>query len=464
MATYEESTSELLTLTESVIDYPYPNFDSHTSSLLQFPGADESTTIRDRAGLTWLAHGGAKIDTAQYKFKATSLYLNGEFEVTADYIYTNEYSAFNFGSGDFTIDFWIRPSADLLFGQDYYFVAQGYKPSQTSNNGFLLAYVTDGEEGQSWAFSYSTTGADNNYILFGTWVEDNLIPAPAKNTWTHIAIERYGSDLNAYVNGYLSGTESITGSIYNSTSSLSVGNAIDNDYWYVNGWVDEFRVSKGIARYKGVSFAPMDEEYFYPHDYLFSETTTITDEIVPDHLVELIEEVATLTDEIIGTPPVKGSTSEDISLTDEITELHLVDSTSETATLTDESSAHRTTYASISEIGTLTDVITELHLVDETAETATITDDLEFFQTIVRNKVKFPNLQGQHISLKFANNDGNLMALYYLREKMYKTINLNSDQKHPNTQDHHIGVKLTNSADEAFILDHVSMEMYRVDT
>lgn len=195
-----------------------------------------------------------------------------------------------------------------------------------------------------------------------------------------------------------------------------------------------------------------------------SEETTITDEATPDHLVELTEETLTLTDEIIGTPPIKESIAEDISLTDEITELHLVDSTSETATLTDESSAHRTTYASISEIGTLTDVITELHLVDETAETATITDDLEFFQTMVRNKVKFPNLQGQHISLKFANNDGNLMALYYLREKMYKTRNLCSDQKHPNTQGNHIGLKLSNSGTDNFILMYLSQEHYMVDT
>lgn len=75
-------------------------------------------------------------------------------------------------------------------------------------------------------------------------------------------------------------------------------------------------------------------------------------------------------------------------------------------------------------------------------------------------KVKFPNTQGEHITLTFESNDDDSgLELYYLRHKMFKTIKLCSDQKHPNTQGSHIGIKLFNSAAEDFTLEYVSMEM-----
>ena len=77
--------------------------DSYTKALLHFDGADTSTTITDESGKTWTPAGTAQIDTAQYKW-TSSLLLDGN----SDYISTPDHDDFNVGSGDFTIDFWVR--------------------------------------------------------------------------------------------------------------------------------------------------------------------------------------------------------------------------------------------------------------------------------------------------------------------------------------------------------------------
>lgn len=83
--------------------------------------------------------------------------------------------------------------------------------------------------------------------------------------------------------------------------------------------------------------------------------------------------------------------------------------------------------------------------------------------TIEKLELKFPNLQGKHLSLKFEST-GDDLAIYYLRHKMFKSRELTSDQKHPNTQGSHISLKLHNSGTDEFTLMYVSEEMQLVTT
>jgi hypothetical protein len=83
--------------------------------------------------------------------------------------------------------------------------------------------------------------------------------------------------------------------------------------------------------------------------------------------------------------------------------------------------------------------------------------------TIEKLELKFPNLQGKHLSLKFEST-GDDLAIYYLRNKMFKSRELCSDQKHPNTQGSHISLKLHNSGTDEFTLMYVSEEMQLVTT
>ena len=77
-------------------------FDRAENALLNFEGADTSTVMIDDFGNSWSAVGNAQIDTAQFKFGASSLLLDG----TGDYITTNDISFL--GDGSWEISCWVR--------------------------------------------------------------------------------------------------------------------------------------------------------------------------------------------------------------------------------------------------------------------------------------------------------------------------------------------------------------------
>ena len=194
-----------------------------------------------------------------------------------------------------------------------------------------------------------------------------------------------------------------------------------------------------------------------------TETATLTDTAEALHLVDSTSETATLTDTAEALHLVD-STSETATLTDTASRvIETQRSTTETATLTDTHSRVIVTQRDTTETATLTDVAEALHLVDSNSETATLTDVAEADE-LIRKRIKFPNLQGKHLSLKFESATDGSFAIYYLRHKMFKTRELTSDQKHPNTQGSHIGIKLSNSGSDAFTLMYVSEEMQLVTT
>src|SRR3990167_9908671 len=82
--------------------------DSNTIALLHFDGADAATTFTDENGRTWTGAADAQLDTAQKKFGTASLLLDG----TGDYIDTPDHADFAFGSGNFTIEMFIKKNVD----------------------------------------------------------------------------------------------------------------------------------------------------------------------------------------------------------------------------------------------------------------------------------------------------------------------------------------------------------------
>lgn len=195
-------------------------------SLLHFDGADGSTTFTDQTGKTWTAAGNAQIDTAQSQFGGAS----GLFDGAGDYISTPNHADWDFGSGDFTIECFVRRNSAAL----------GHVVGKwsTSNRGWVIFIKADGNA----QFSYSTTGS--NFIdAVGT------IPIPL-STWVHVAAVRSGATVTVYVGGVQAVVHNIGAStIFNSTRVLEVG--LENSIGYApfDGWLDELRITKGVARY-----------------------------------------------------------------------------------------------------------------------------------------------------------------------------------------------------------------------
>ncbi|MFA7209782.1 MAG: LamG domain-containing protein, partial [Parcubacteria group bacterium] len=179
-------------------------------------------------------------DAATKKFGGSSIKFNG----SGSYLNSSDSDDWSFDSGDFTIDMWVRfDSVDntwsALAGQS------GLAPTR----GWALAYNNT----NGLAFQHSTNGTD--------WITDYFAWTPSVSTWYHIALVRTGDNLKAFVDGSQIGSDaSMTGVIYNNTSSLGIGTYGDYLGDYLNGRIDEFRISKGVARWTS-GFTPSTSSY-----------------------------------------------------------------------------------------------------------------------------------------------------------------------------------------------------------
>src|SRR3990167_6073971 len=220
-----------------------PLNDSFTKALLHMNGADASTTFTDESGKTWTANGNAQIDIAQFKFGVAS----GLFDGTGDYISTPDHDDWQLDGGsnanEWTIDFWIRFNGD----------------PGTGTVGFVQHYAADNAH---WVISL-----ENNNLRFrvdssGTIVDIQNAWNPATATWYHVAVVKQGATgYKMFIDGTQIGTtQTDTSTIPNFAGTLWIGQYTDGGTVYLNGWIDEVRISKGVARWTA-NFTPPASEY-----------------------------------------------------------------------------------------------------------------------------------------------------------------------------------------------------------
>lgn len=215
--------------------------DSFTKILLHFDGTDGSTTITDNnaggSAHTWTANGNAQIDTAISKFGGAA----GLFDGTGDYVSTPDHADFTLGSLDFTIDSWFnRAGGDggrrLLCGQ-------------SNNAGTTVSAFIELTAANVLRFAVSADGTAVTAVTGTT--------AFTSTGWHHVAGVRMGNTLKLLVDGVPEGGDvSFSSSVFDSSSTYSVGRlgAITTLNW--NGSIDEFRLSVGIARWGGGFILP----------------------------------------------------------------------------------------------------------------------------------------------------------------------------------------------------------------
>ena len=212
--------------------------DSYTKLLLHCDGADASTTFIDSAlGKAVTANGNAQIDTAQSKFGGAS----GLFDGTGDYLTLADSADWDFSTGAFTIDFWIRFSSIAA--------TQG-----------IINHITNGTN--YWAIYWSTSN-EITFLKYTDAVETINITkswTPVINTWYHVALVRNGTNWYFFVDGTQIGT---TGSSAYATGNYTGVLRIaqhSNTANHFFGWLDEIRISKGIARWTS-NFTPPNRAY-----------------------------------------------------------------------------------------------------------------------------------------------------------------------------------------------------------
>lgn len=211
-----------------------PNFSS-VSLLLHMDGSNGSTSFVDSSAnaLTVTAVGNAQISTAQSKFGGSSAFFDG----TGDYLSIPDNSAFSFGSGAFTIEAWVYyiPTSGT-------FAIASQRASATANASWTL-YLTNSNNGPT--FAYSTSGTSMT-----TFAKTFSISANA-NGWHHFAVCRSSNTLYFFADGTSLGTSALVSTpFYDSTAPVLVG-AMNSTTpaSFMNGYIEELRITKGVARY-----------------------------------------------------------------------------------------------------------------------------------------------------------------------------------------------------------------------
>ncbi|NPV78265.1 MAG: LamG domain-containing protein [Anaerolineae bacterium] len=213
--------------------------DSYTKVLMHFDGENGSTTFIDESGISWTSVGGALNTTSQFKFGTASGYLDG----SNDQIYAGDTADLQLGL-TFTIDFWFRAAS---------------KPG-VNYRGIIDKY-TGSTAGYAIYFPNSASGAIS--VLMGASTVINGSVDICDSNWHHVAVVGDGTYAKLYVDGTQDGsTATITGlNLNNSGHNLYIGG--DGVSTLVNGnafYIDELRISKGIARWTS-NFTPPTSAY-----------------------------------------------------------------------------------------------------------------------------------------------------------------------------------------------------------
>lgn len=208
----------------------------YTQLLSNFNGIDNAVAFTDPVAGDYAFVGAAKLSATQKKFGATSLSIITDGRVTLP-----NSESWNFGGGDFTIDCWFYPTAfddrgsNALCGQCDSAATASKRQSTVViqlNTKKLIFYFWDN------AATILTSSASTTVLII--------------NNWYHIAVVRDGNTITGFINGVPECTLDVTGkTLQDSGEKFVVGNhgELNNVNTYCRGYIDEFRVSKGIARW-----------------------------------------------------------------------------------------------------------------------------------------------------------------------------------------------------------------------
>jgi len=177
-----------------------------------------------------------------FTITASKLLGSGYFNGTTDYISTPNNSAYQFGTGDFTVEFWWYLTSAFTSIQG---PGIGQKAAD-ANNGWVI-------------YRNNSTNTDKISIRISSANSDYATTAiPAVGQWQHWAVTRSGTTLQWYCNGVACGTYTgVNGNASDTSGNMYVGFAQTWSYYIGASYMSDVRVVKGSALYTGTtSFTP----------------------------------------------------------------------------------------------------------------------------------------------------------------------------------------------------------------
>ena len=220
------------------------DYDPHSASvglLSHFGGVDNGTTFIDETGKAITPYGGAVTKTSIKKLGSASAYFDG----VNDYLSLLNNTAWDFGAGDYTVEAWVYLTA-FPTGGNWATIVSWH--TSGSNIGWRLVV------GETGMLHFSTDAGATN----GFFTNAGVITL---GKWHHVAAVGYNGASLGFVDGTLFGNRS-SHSMGVANTPLRIGST-DGSNWFFAGYIDELRVTKGVARYTK-NFTPSASNFPYP--------------------------------------------------------------------------------------------------------------------------------------------------------------------------------------------------------
>jgi hypothetical protein len=213
-------------------------YHANASGSLKLETYDAQSTVSD-IGITTVG-ATATQDTTTKKFGTASWKFTG---VSNSYLEVAASSANKLTSNtSFTIECWINPNSTQ--------VAQ-----------FPGIFDIGGPSAGDFRLFTNHSSYPNKYYLNSNNGDTVGTATVNYGSWSHVAVVYSSSTIKVYINGTLDITQSATNdNIPNATPTIIIGSANWNSNTKFTGYIDDFRITKGVARYTA-NFTPPSAEF-----------------------------------------------------------------------------------------------------------------------------------------------------------------------------------------------------------
>jgi len=201
---------------------------SNTELLCNFTNAG----IYDGTGRNVLETvGDAHVENSVKKYGTGSM----QFDGTTGYLEAPASRLFDFGDGDFTIEFWMYNQSD---SDDRGGIFELY----VNDNNYLRLFRQTGNQ-----LEVQVSNAGSRNVDISTSITEDQ--------WTHIALVVNNGTMTVYKDGTSVGSDGLFTLPDLSSAQVLVGLDLLNTARWYTGYIDDLRVTKGVARYTA-NFTP----------------------------------------------------------------------------------------------------------------------------------------------------------------------------------------------------------------
>jgi hypothetical protein len=198
----------------------------------------------------------ARISTVVKKFGSASMYFDG----TGDHLYPQSTTVTqNLGAADWTAECWFYTTNAAASDQGLIYI-------NGDGGSTFYAQLRLGLSSSGVYLLCSTNG--------GSWtVQTNVVGSISSNQWYHVAATRSGTSVKLFLNGTQIGTtQTVSGSLMSPGAYTTIA-AYPGAVSPFIGYLDDLRITKGVARYTANFTPPSIESNDY--DVLTTITPTL---------------------------------------------------------------------------------------------------------------------------------------------------------------------------------------------